>query len=186
MSEHTAKADFARDYLQDAIQRFRRLETMVERSLAQVDDDAFFAALTPEGNSIAILLKHIAGNMRSRWRDLLTTDGEKPDRHRDTEFEVKQEDTRDAIMARWEAGWQYLFEAMELLGPEDLRRTIYIRERPHLIVQAINRQLAHYAYHVGQIVFLAKHFQSGDWKWLSIAPGQSEQFNAEMRRTARS
>jgi hypothetical protein len=186
MSDHIAKAELARDYLQDAIQRFRRLKTMVDKSLAQVDDDAFFAALTPEGNSIAILLKHIAGNMRSRWRDLLTTDGEKPDRHRDTEFEVEQEDTRDAIVARWEAGWRYLFEALELLGPEDLHRTIYIRERPHSIVQAINRQLSHYAYHVGQIVFLAKHFQSGDWQWLSIPPGQSEQFNAAMRRTARS
>ena len=159
---------------------------MADRAIAQVDDVAFLAALAPEGNSIALILKHIAGNARSRWRNLLTTDGEKPDRHRDTEFEIEQEDSRDAIMARWEAGWQYVFGALDALTPDDLYRTIYIRQRPHSIVQAVNRQLSHYAYHVGQIVFLAKHFQSGDWQWLSIPPGQSEQFNAAMRRTAHS
>ena len=176
---------FAAHYLQDMLHRMRRLKELADRAAAQVDDEAFFATLDSDANSIALIFKHVAGNLRSRWRDFLTTDGEKPDRHRDTEFEINQEDTRESILARWEAGWQYLIEAIEPLTAKDLSRTVYIRHRPHTVVQAMNRQLAHYAYHVGQIVFLAKHFQSGNWQWLSIPPGQSKQFDAAMQRTGK-
>jgi hypothetical protein len=185
MSESATHYDLASDYLHDAIRRFRRLKEMADKAIAQVDDEAFFVTISPEGNSVALIVKHMAGNMRSRWREFLTTDGEKPDRHRDSEFKVDKEDTRQAIMARWEAGWRYLFEAVEPLMTNDLGKTIRIRQRPHSIVQAINRQLAHYAYHVGQIVFLAKHLQAGDWQWLSIPPGQSEQYNTEVSEARR-
>ena len=184
MTDSVTPDSFGKAYLQDAIRRFRRLKATTDKAVAQVDDQAFFAILSPEGNSIALILKHLGGNLRSRWRDFLTTDGEKPDRHRDTEFEIDEQDTREAIMARWQAGWQYLMDALEPLDAHDVSRTIYIRKEPHSVVQAINRQISHYAYHIGQIVFLAKHFQSAEWQWLSIPPGQSEQFNAKMRRAS--
>lgn len=167
-------------YLADAISEFRKYKRMAERALAQVDDGTFFAALDPESNSIAILVKHMAGNMRSRWRDFLTSDGEKPDRHRDTEFVIEAGDTRESLMVRWEAGWQLLFDALEPLTADDLLRTVQIRREEHTVIQAINRQLTHYPYHVGQIVLLAKHAQSSEWQTLSIPRGQSEQYNARM------
>ena len=172
----------ASSYLADITKRFRRLRVQVETALNQVDDDAFFVAQGTHGNSIALLVKHIAGNMRSRWRDLFTTDGEKPDRHRDTEFEIAPEDTKETLMARWEQSWQILSGILDSFGPEDLTRTVTIRGQGHLVVEALNRQLAHYAYHVGQIVLLAKALCGEEWQWMSIPPGESTQFNAQMQQ----
>lgn len=171
-------------YLDDIRHRFDRLKELVDRAVVQVDDRAFFTQLGTEENSIALILKHLAGNMRSRWQDWMSGDGERPDRHRDDEFVLQETDTRAQIMARWEAGWGYLRAALEPLTAADLERTITIRSQPHTMIQALNRQLSHYAYHVGQVVFLAKHL-AGDWQWLSIPPGQSEQFNAARRQSDR-
>lgn len=159
---------------------------MAEGALAQVKDEELFVALDAEANSIAVIMKHIAGNMRSRFTDFLTTDGEKLDRHRDQEFEMESSATRANVMRGWEDGWARVFSAMEALKPEDVMRTVTIRGEPHTVLQAINRQVAHYAYHVGQIVFLAKHFRSAEWNSLSIPRGKSEEFNRKpvgQRRT---
>lgn len=169
------------NYLKDAIEAFRNYKRMAEKSIAQVSDEEFFHALDEEANSIAVIVKHIAGNQRSRWRDFLTSDGEKADRHRDTEFELKDE-TRESLMEYWERSWQTLFDAIEPLTAEDFERRVLIREEPHTIVEAINRQLTHYAYHIGQIVFLAKHFKSKDWKTLSVPRGKSAEFNEFLKR----
>jgi len=169
-------------YLEDAISMFRKMKQQAERALAQVSDEQFFAQLDAESNSLALIVKHIAGNARSRWTDFLTSDGEKPDRCRDSEFESEPGDTRASLMERWERGWQYLFDALQPLGAEDLMRTVRIRNEEHTVVQAINRQLAHYAAHVGQIVLLAKHYAGPRWQTLSIPRGKSEEFNQQMRR----
>ena len=155
-------------YLDDCLFQLRKLKSQGDRAMAQVDDRQFFELLDRDANSIAFIVKHVAGNMRSRWTDFLTTDGEKPDRHRDTEFERDSADTRDALMARWEAGWQLLFETIASLRPGDLGKTVTVRSEPHTVVQAINRQVSHYSAHVGQIVLLAKHFAGASWKTLSI------------------
>src|SRR5262249_28765601 len=136
----------------------------------------FFATIDTEANSIAVIVKHIAGNLRSRWRDFLTSDGEKPDRDRDTEFEMIA-DTRASLMQFWKTGWQTLFDNIEPLTVDDFSKTITIRGQAHTIVEAINRQLTHYSYHVGQIVLLAKHFKSADWKTLSVPKNRSTEFN---------
>jgi hypothetical protein len=154
-------------YLADSLAVLRQYKSLAERAMAQVSDAQLTQVLDPESNSIATLVKHMAGNMRSRWTDLLTTDGEKSDRQRDSEFE-EPPTTRDEVMRMWEAGWQYVFRALEPLSDADLTRTVHIRAEPHSVMQAINRQIAHYAQHIGQIVFLAKHFQSANWKSLSI------------------
>ena len=163
-------------YRNDAIQSFRNYKKMAERSIEQVSDEQFFALIDTEANSIAVVVKHIAGNLHSRWSDFLTSDGEKSDRNRDTEFELIA-DTRERLMQFWESGWQTLFDNVEPLTIEDFSRTITIRGEPHSIVEAINRQLTHYAYHVGQIVLLAKHFRSADWKTLSVPKNRSAEFN---------
>jgi len=163
-------------YRNDAIQSFRNYKKMAERSIEQVSDEQFFALIDAEANSIAVVVKHIAGNLHSRWSDFLTSDGEKSDRNRDTEFELIA-DTRERLMQFWESGWQTLFDNVEPLTIEDFSRTITIRGEPHSIVEAINRQLTHYAYHVGQIVLLAKHFRSADWKTLSVPKNRSAEFN---------
>ncbi|HEU0079376.1 MAG TPA: DUF1572 family protein [Longimicrobiaceae bacterium] len=168
------------EYLRDSAASFRKYKIMADQSLARVTDEQFFATLDAEANSLALLVKHMAGNLLSRWTDLLTSDGEKPDRDRDSEFEIAPSDTRESLMARWEAAWSCAFGSLEALAPADLDRTIRIRGEPHSLVQAINRQVTHAAYHVGQIVFLAKHFQSDAWQSLSIPRGQSRQFNANM------
>ena len=150
--------------------------------MAQCPDDGLFVMLDAESNSIAIIVKHMAGNMRSRWRDFLTTDGEKPDRNRDTEFETPPK-TRAELMEMWEGGWKYVFDALEPLTDADLTKTVMIRSEPHSVMQAINRQVAHYAHHVGQIVLLAKHFatKAGKrWESLSVPRRQSKQFAAEV------
>lgn len=173
-------------YLEDALGELRRLKRQAEKALAQVGDDDFFRTLDPESNSLAVLVKHLAGNQRSRWMDFLTSDGEKPDRNRDSEFVIEPADTRAALMERWERGWKYLFDALEPLGEDDLMRTVQIRGEPHTIVQAVNRQLSHYAAHVGQIVFLAKHLAGPNWKTLSVPRGQSVAFNEKMKDRAAS
>jgi hypothetical protein len=152
--------------------------------MAQCPDEALSVTLDAESNSIAIIVKHMAGNMRSRWRDFLTTDGEKPDRNRDTEFETPPK-TRAELMEMWEGGWKYVFDALEALTDADLTRTVTIRSEPHSVMQAINRQVAHYAHHVGQIVLLAKHFATNagkKWESLSVPRGQSKQFAAEVAK----
>ena len=149
---------------------------MAERAIEQVSDEEFFTAIDTEANSIAIVVKHIAGNQRSRWTDFLTTDGEKPDRDRDTEFEIIG-DTRESLMQYWETSWQVLFDNIEPLTVDDFSKTVTIRGEPHTIAEAINRQLTHYSYHIGQIVLLAKHFRSADWKTLSIPKNKSAEFN---------
>ena len=164
------------NYHQDAIQSFRNYKKMAERAIEQINDEDFFALIDPEANSVALIVKHIAGNLHSRWRDFLTSDGEKPDRNRDTEFELIG-DSRESLMKFWETGWQTLFAAIEPLTVEDFSRTVPIRGEPHTVPEALNRQMTHYAYHVGQIVLLAKHFKSSDWKTLSVPKNRSAQFN---------
>ena len=165
-------------YLDDALRRFRDYKQLAERAFAQISDEEFFRTLDQESNSIAINMKHMAGNMISRWTDFLTTDGEKPERNREIEFVMLADTAKDDMLAYWERGWQCVFEAIEPLKPEDLMRTITVRGQDHTVVQAINRQLAHYAYHIGQIVFLAKHFRSGEWQSLSVPKNESAKFNA--------
>jgi hypothetical protein len=158
---------FTTSYLEDSLAVLRQYKSMVERAIAQIDDAALSRAIDRESNSIAIVMKHMAGNMRSRWTDFLTTDGEKPDRDRDSEFELAPA-TRAELMKMWEEGWRRVFDAIEPLRESDLAREVTIRGERHSVTQAINRQIAHYAYHVGQIVFLAKHFQQEKWQTLSI------------------
>jgi hypothetical protein len=164
----------AKEFLEDAIRQFHGQKKLVERAIAQVSEEDLFRTLDPDSNSIAIVMKHIAGNQRSRWTDFLTSDGEKPDRHRDSEFEMETGATRKRLLELWEDGWRRVFAADEPLTVEDLDRTITIRGEPHTVVRAINRQLTHYAYHAGQIVFLAKHFAGPAWRSLSIPKGESE------------
>ncbi len=168
-------------YVKDSTELFRYYKKLVERALAQCPDEGLFTSLDAESNSIAIIVKHMAGNMRSRWRDFLTTDGEKPDRNRDTEFEEPPA-TRAELMKLWERGWKYAFDALEPLSEADVTRTVTIRTEPHSVMQAINRQIAHYAYHIGQIAFLAKHFaaQSGQWNAVTIPRKKSGEFNAKV------
>ena len=163
--------------LEEIRRQMRGHKRLAEGALAQLTDQDFFVALDPESNSVAILVKHIAGNMRSRFRDFLTSDGEKPDRQRDQEFELGGRPGREELMRGWEQGWRVVLAALDELKPEDLTRTVYIRQEPHTVVQALNRALAHYAFHIGQIVFLAKHLRSSEWKTLSVPRGKSEEFN---------
>ncbi len=169
-------SELARNCLDDALYSFRSYKRLAERALEQVSDDEFFARIDDESNSLALMVKHIAGNQRSRWTDFLTSDGEKPDRHRDTEFELMN-DTRESLLKYWESGWTTLFDALEGLTPEDLEKTVAIRGEPHTVVEAIIRQLTHYAYHIGQIVFLAKHLRASEWKTLSVPRNRSAEFN---------
>lgn len=164
-------------YLKDALSSFRAHKKLAEKAFAQVRDEEFFVALDEEANSVAVIVKHMSGNMLSRWTDFLTTDGEKPDRNRDMEFVITPETSRADVMAQWEKGWSRLFEALEPLQPEDVLRKVSIRGQEHSVIQAINRQLTHYAYHTGQIVFLAKHFRAAEWKSLSIPRNRSAEFN---------
>ena len=167
---------FIQNYHADAVQSFRSYKQMAEKAMAQITDEEFFDAIDAEANSIAVIVKHVAGNQISRWTDFLTSDGEKPDRFRDGEFEMIG-DTRQSLMQFWERGWQTLFDAVEPLTPEDFAKTVTIRGEPHTIAEALNRQLTHYAYHIGQIVLLAKHFRSADWKTLSVPKNKSAEFN---------
>jgi Protein of unknown function (DUF1572) len=158
---------FTTSFLEDALAIFRQYKKMAESAMAQLPDHELTAVLDGEMNSIAQVVKHMAGNMRSRWTDFLTSDGEKPDRNRDSEF-VGPPATREALMASWEAGWDCVWRALGPLSDADLSRTVTIRGEAHSVMQAINRQLTHYAYHIGQIVMLAKHFRGEEWKTLSM------------------
>ena len=168
--------EFTTSYLADSLSLFRLYRTLAERAMEQVTDEQLFVTLDEHANSIATIVKHMAGNMRSRWTDFLSSDGEKPDRNRDSEF-VDPPATREGLLALWNDGWQRVFGALEPLTDADLGRTVTIRGEAHSVMQAINRQLAHYASHCGQIILLAKHFQGANWKSLSIPKGRSSDFN---------
>ena len=171
---------FTTSYLADSISLFRYYKSLGERAVAQLRDDQLFCAVDEECNSVAIIVKHLAGNMRSRWTDFLTTDGEKPNRNRDTEFEDPPKD-RQQLMQIWEEGWACLLGALESLDDSQLGQQVLIRGEPHSVMQAIKRQLCHYAYHVGQIVVLAKQGRKGDWVSLSVPRGKSADFNKRVR-----
>lgn len=173
--------EFSTSYIRDSISLFRYYKKLAERSLEQCPDEGLLATLDGESNCIAVIVKHMAGNMRSRWRDFLTTDGEKPDRNRDTEFETPPQ-TRAEMMKLWESGWKYVFDALEPLEEGALTRTVTIRTEPHSVMQAINRQMGHYSYHVGQITFLAKHFaaEKGKWTAVTVPRRKSAEFNAKV------
>jgi Protein of unknown function (DUF1572) len=170
------------EYLADALRTFRSYKKLAEEALAQTSDEDLFRLIDPEANSIAVLIKHMAGNMRSRWTDFLTSDGEKPDRHRDREFEINAGTTRDEVMQWWERGWKCVFDAITPLGPEHLLQKVTIAGREHTVLQAISRQLLHYAGHVNQIVLLAKHFRGAEWRSLSIPKGRSESYAREFEK----
>ena len=177
MRDYTGMAlQFTTSYLDDSLTLFRYYKSLAERAMEQVADDQLTASLDDEMNSIAIIVKHMAGNMQSRWTDVLTTDGEKPDRNRDGEF-MEPPATRAELLALWNRGWECVFHALEPLGDGDMERAVLIRGEKHSVMQAINRQIAHYAYHCGQIVMLAKHFQGAQWKSLTIPRNRSAEFN---------
>ncbi len=170
-----------RHYLDDTLLQLRKLKTQADKAIAQIDDQQLFALLDPEANSVAIIMKHMAGNMRSRWTDFLTSDGEKPDRNRDSEFVTAGGETRQQILAAWEDGWQRVIDALSSLTPDDLQKTVRIRGEAHTVVEAINRQVSHYAAHVGQIVLLAKHYAGPRWRTLSIPRGKSSEFDVSKK-----
>jgi uncharacterized damage-inducible protein DinB len=174
--------DLGTHALADAIARFEELKRLGDKAIAQVDDAAFFTTSDAEANSIALVVKHVAGNLRSRWQNFLTEDGEKPTRDRDAEFELDAAtDTRAALLERWEEGWAILFAELGALGGGDLLRTVTIRHEPHTVLQCVNRQLTHYGYHVGQIVLLARQARGAAWTSLSVPRRQSAAFNAAMK-----
>ncbi len=175
--------DLASHYLEEIKRQLRGYKRMGEAAMAQLDDGDFFVTIDPESNSVATLVKHIAGNARSRFTDFLTSDGEKPDRFRDREFEISEKTTREEVMRWWEQAWSHVFSTQDALKPEDLQRTVTIRLEPHTVMQALNRALAHYAQHIGQIVFLAKHLRSSKWQTLSIPPGKSEDYKVAAPKT---
>src|SRR2546429_2259332 len=180
-AKETTRMNVDAAYLEEAVRSLRGHKRLADAAIAQLSDAELFQVIDSESNSVAIIVKHMAGNMRSRWTDFLTSDGEKPDRHRDQEFIIDQRMNREQFLAMWERGWQYVFETLQSLRPDDLSRIVTIRGQEHTVLQAINRALAHYAYHVGQIVFLAKHLKSSAWKTLSLPRGKSEEFNAQLQ-----
>jgi uncharacterized damage-inducible protein DinB len=171
--------EFTTSYLKDSIDLLRFYKQLAERAVEQTPDEALAATLDAESNSIATIMKHIAGNLRSRWTDFLTTDGEKPGRNRDTEFETPPK-TRAELMALWEANWKLVFDALAPLTEADLGRTVHIRGEAHSVLQAIHRQLAHYVYHIGQIIYLAKHFAGSNWNSLTVPRHRSAEYNARV------
>lgn len=172
------------NYLQDALRNFQNYKKLAEKSFEQISDEEFFRTLNDESNSIATIAKHIAGNLRSRWTEFLTADGEKPDRSRDSEFIAFENDTRKSLLEFWNAGWQAALSTMESLQPADLEKTVKIRGENHTVVEAINRSIAHTAYHVGQIVFLAKFLRDTDWQTLSIPRNRSADYNRFLNEQA--
>jgi hypothetical protein len=168
----------AANYLEESFRAFRGYKRMADGALIQLTDRDFFHLPDPESNSVALIVKHMAGNLRSRWEDFLATDGEKPDRNRDQEFILTEADTREELMRRWERSWETVFNSVKSLQPEDVTRTVYIRREPHTVMQAANRSMLHTAYHVGQILYAGKHLRGKDWKTLSIPKGKSAEVNA--------
>jgi len=171
-------------YLADLRVQSRKLKDLADKALAQVQEVDLTVTLDPESNSLAMIIQHLAGNLRSRWTDFLTSDGEKPDRQRDAEFEAHPATTRADLLLSWEEGWARLFDTLDSLTVEDLGKTVFIRSEPHTVVQALNRGISHAAYHVGQIVFLSKHFASTEWRTLSVPRGKSQDFLEAMQRKA--
>jgi len=171
----------AGEFLTAAAAQYRQLKSLGDRAFAQVEDERFFAVLDGESNSLAVIARHVGGNLLSRWRDFLTTDGEKDDRHRDQEFELPPDATRAQVLEIWERGWACALGELANLTPPDLERTVTIRSEPHTVPLAIQRNLTHTAMHVGQIVFLAKHLAGADWHQLSVPRGRSEDFRKHMR-----
>ena len=172
-------AAIAARYLDEAFRAFRGYKRMAEGAMNQLTDQEFFHLPDPESNSVALIVKHVAGNLRSRWEDFLTTDGEKPDRNRDQEFVLVAADTREELMRRWERSWETVFNSIQGLKPEDLARTVYIRKDAHTVLQATNRSMLHTAYHIGQILYLGKHLKGTAWKTLSIPKGKSAEYNLQ-------
>ena len=175
-------SDLASHYLEEISRQLRGHKRMAEAAIAQLEDKDFFATLDPEGNSVAVIVKHMSGNARSRFTDFLTSDGEKPDRKRDQEFVMTAATSRDQLLGFWEQNWGLLFDTLNGLEAADLERTVTIRGEAHSVLQALNRAMGHCSYHVGQITFLAKHWKGAEWKTLSVPKGQSEQFNAKMAK----
>jgi uncharacterized damage-inducible protein DinB len=171
--------DFRALYIDEVFRSLRGHKRLADGAIAQLSDEQFFATPDSESNSVAVIVKHLAGNMRSRFTDFLTSDGEKPGRNRDREFVMHNDAKREEVLASWEQNWGLVFQTLNSLHPKDLERTVTIRGEPHSVLQAISRQVAHYSYHVGQIVFLAKHWKGAEWKTLSVPKGESEQVNAE-------
>jgi hypothetical protein len=167
--------DLGTVYIEDFVAQFQFLKKLAEKAIARLDDGELFQAIDGESNSVAVIMRHVGGNLRSRWTDFLTTDGEKPDRNRDTEFEQPKD--RAGLTAVWDGGWRALFDSLASLKTDDLLKTVNIRGEAHSVVKAANRSLQHTAYHVGQIVFLAKHLKADAWESLSIPRGQSDAFN---------
>jgi Protein of unknown function (DUF1572) len=172
------------EFLEDVLLQFRKYKSLADGAIEQIDNTQLFRPPDAESNSVALIMKHMAGNMRSRWTRFLTSDGEKPDRNRDSEFEREPSDSSANIRERWDSGWAALFAAIEPLRPDDLGRTVTIRGEPHTVLQAIDRQLTHCAYHVGQIVFLARHLAGPNWKSLSIPKGKSKDFEVARNGSA--
>jgi hypothetical protein len=174
------ESKFEEHYLEETLLQFRKLKEQADKALAQTSSEDFFATLDPESNSLAVLVKHVGGNLRSRWTDFLTSDGEKPDRDRDGEFEIRTGDTQTSLMERWEAGWKCVLDTIGGLQPGDVSKTVLIRHEPHTVVQAITRSFGHTATHVGQVVQLVKHLRWQEWKPLTIPRGKSKEFNSRM------
>ena len=166
------------NYLDSIIKQFQYYKMLGDKTLATLTDSEIHWQYNEEGNSVAVIVKHLVGNMLSRWTNFLTEDGEKEWRHRDTEFEDTYKDKAELSIA-WEKGWKCLFDALQLLQPQDMQRIVYIRNQGHSVTEAVNRQLAHYAYHVGQLVFLGKMLKGSDWQSLSIPKGKSSSYNKE-------
>lgn len=170
------------NYLRNCLKEFKGLKDLGEKTFSQLKDEDFFWSSDEESNSIAIIVRHLSGNMISRWTDFLTTDGEKQNRNRDEEFDRLFYTDKDDVISRWEKGWQRVFETIESLHAEDLLKSIYIRKQKHTVIEAINRQLTHYGYHIGQIVYIGKHMESANWKSLSIPRGKSKEFNDKIMK----
>jgi hypothetical protein len=170
--------DLAAHYLEETFRQMRGQKRLAEGAISQLSDEELFRIVDPESNSVAIIMKHMAGNMRSRFTDFLTTDGEKPTRHRDQEFIIDSNTKREDVMSNWEEGWNIVLTTIQSLKPEDVTKTVTVRGDTHTVLQAINRQIAHYAHHSGQILFLAKHLRGAEWKTLSVPRGKSEEYNA--------
>ena len=171
-------SSFPATYYDEIRRSFRGYKRLADGAMAQLNDQEFFQAPDPESNSAALIVKHIAGNLRSRWKDFLTTDGEKPDRDRDQEFVLTPADTREDLMRRWEESFQIVFNEIDALTDQDFNKTITIRGQAHTILQAMSRSIMHTAYHVGQILFLGKHLRGAQWTSQSIPKGKSAEFNA--------
>ncbi|MCB1166621.1 MAG: DUF1572 family protein [Leptospiraceae bacterium] len=172
----------SKEFLEATIQTFAQQKKLADHALQQLHSDAhFFHDLGPQSHSLAKCVKHVAGNLRSRWSDFLTSDGEKEDRNRDFEFEILETDSREELMRQWEDGWNTLMNSLKALKPDDILKTVTIRKQPHSVILAAQRSLAHTSYHVGQITYLARLQNDGDWNWMTIAPGKSEDFNKQMK-----